>query len=192
MQKNNNNKVNQPFPSTIENIHQHASKIEWNCIWNVNNDTAFWKPYVCDKDGVPNPASLKTINDLVGDVGVVHQARRNVDHWPVGSRAHAIHSTHSTMATLRTSTLRPVDFSLSNHTIGVLKQMKITPMEWSVMYIWQSFKTKKKHICINSTGTSNTSFTFNGLPLKLCLLTFSTAFFISSSVLNSTTLQGGE
>lgn len=33
------------------------------------------------------------------------------------------------MATLRTSTLGPVDFSLSNHTIRVLKQMKITSME---------------------------------------------------------------
>lgn len=46
------------------------------------------------------------------------------------------------------------------------------------------------YFSINVTGTSNTSFTFKGLPLKLCLLTFSTAFFMSSSVLNSTTLQG--
>lgn len=42
--------------------------------------------------------------------------------------------------------------------------------------------TSMCHVC-------STSLTLRGRPLSMCLLTFSTAFFISSSVLNSTTLK---
>lgn len=94
------------------------------------------KPHISHKDGAANPASLETMDDLIGDVGVVHQAWRNIDHWAIWSRAHAIHvhaihsthsthCSHSTMAPWRASALRLVDFSLSNHTIRVLtKRMK--------------------------------------------------------------------
>lgn len=64
----------------------------------------------------------------------------------------------------------------------------------------QEFKTQTtgRHLCYSTfmqkgyTATESTppltSLTFRGLPLRLCLLSTSTAFFMLSSILNSTTL----
>lgn len=123
------------------------------------------KTHISHKDRAANPASLQTVDDLVGDVGVVHQARRDVDHGAIWSRAHsihvhAIHSTHSShssmaaMASWRASTLTLVDFSLSDHTIRVLTES---------VKIWVR-KTEKYDRCV--------AFSFSGhscrvLPLSL-------------------------
>lgn len=89
--------------------------------------------YVSYKDGASNLASLQPVDDLIGDVGVVHEAGGDVDHgWGAWSWAHAVHvhslhvhaihaHVHSTMATRGpTTTLGPVGIPLGNHTIWVL------------------------------------------------------------------------
>lgn len=83
--------------------------------------------YVSYKDGASNLASLQPVDDLIGDVRVVHEAGGDVDHgWAARSWAHAVHvhplhihaihphpHVHSTMAawgatTTSTTTLGPV------------------------------------------------------------------------------------
>jgi len=92
-----------------------------------------WEPHICHKNSASNPASLETMDDLVGDVWVVHQAGRNANHGAIWSRTHAIHATHSyhpphsshsTMADWWTSTLRLVDFPLRDDSIRVLRKRR--------------------------------------------------------------------
>lgn len=102
---------------------------------NIKTMGDIWKSHISNKDSAANPASLQTMDDLIGDVGVAHQAGRDIDHGAIWSRAHpihvhAIHSTHtshSSMAPWRASATLPlVDFPLSNDTIGILSKSKET------------------------------------------------------------------
>lgn len=158
----------------------------------INNRVSVNKlqSYISHKNSAANPASLETVDNLIRDVGIVHQTWRNVNHGTIWSRAHSIHvhaihtahsphsshTPHSTMSTWRASTLWFVDFPLSDYTIWVLAKNNHNIRDFFFM--------AKTSLLLPLP----TSFTFRGRPLRLCLLTFSTAFFISSSVLNSTTL----
>ncbi len=97
----------QPFqtPPWASSIQPCSPAVERDAIWKVRGQVSKYgtngfrmdsKSYIGHKNGASDFSSLESVDDLVGDVGVVHETGRDVDHRRTARPwAHPHSSTHA-------------------------------------------------------------------------------------------------